>query len=45
MKVGVNVVVEVGVGEFVTVPVITNGVRLIVGLGSVLVAVMVGVRD
>jgi len=36
--------VEVGVGVLVTVPVMTNGVRLMVGLAIVLVGVMVGVQ-
>jgi hypothetical protein len=45
VKVGVNVVVGVGVGVLVTVPVMTNGVALMVGLGSVPVRVMEGVRD
>jgi hypothetical protein len=42
---GVSVNVGVGVGVLVTVPVITKGVMLMVGLGSVLVGVIVGVRD
>jgi hypothetical protein len=45
VTVGVGVVVGVGVGVFVTVPVMTNGVRLRVGLGTVPVGVMEGVRD
>jgi hypothetical protein len=41
---GVNVVVDVGVGVSVAVPVITNGVKLIVGVGTVPVGVVEGVQ-
>ncbi len=41
---GVNVIVAVGVGVFVVVPVMTNGVKLIVGVGTVPVGVIDGVQ-